>query len=423
MGLNRLWLIPPAGILLGWYLLTEDGAEPGSVDVCAEITCDDDNVCTEDICDPEDPWVCVFVDVPSDTPCDDGRVCDGAGTCVTCNDDTQCPSSLDDCAKPACVQHECSGAPVIDGTPCAGGTCQDGRCELNGLLLPCTEHGIRNAITAGGGPYTFDCQGATTVTTRAEIVVDNDVVLDGGGSLAVDGDGDHRVLSVPEGVVVELRGFTIRNGTATKRVDHHSCGGIMNAGVLKMVNSEVSENSAKSGGGAGICNSGILQLFDSVVDSNTAKACAGIFNNGALTLTESTVSGNTAEAGGGGICSSGTLTLSRSRVSENAATYAGGIESSGKLTVSDSTLEDNISEEAGSGLFNVGNATLTNSTLSGRVEAEESCIVHIARASKTVSVAHTSLVGCCSGRTDLIVSDGSSSENPGDTCGFEQEGP
>jgi predicted outer membrane repeat protein len=240
--------------------------------------------------------------------------------------------------------------------------------------------------------------------------------------LIVDGDAEHRVFSVREGVVAELRGFKIRNGKAPKRIDHHSCGGLMNAGELKVVNSDLFENSAQFGGGGGMCNSGILELIDSAVQGNTAKACAGIFNNGALTLTDSTVSGNTAEAGGGGICSSGTLTLSRSSVVENSATYAGGIESSGKLTVSDSTLEDNVSAEAGAGIFNVGEATLTNSTLSGSVEAEERCILHITRASKTVSFVNTEVVGCCSGRTELIVSDGQSSESPGDTCGLDEGG-
>jgi hypothetical protein len=292
---------------------------------------------------------------------------------------------------------------------------------LSGSVLPCTEHGIRNAITAGGGPYTFDCQGATTITTRAEIVIDNNVVLDGQGTLTLDGNGTHRVFSVARRVLAELHGFTISNGSATKRVDHHSCGGLMNAGTLELESSEVSSNSAASGGGGGICNSGVLQVIDSAVGDNTAKACAGIFNNGLMTLTDSTVSDNTAEAGGGGICNSGTLTLTRSTISGNAATYAGGIESSGTLLVSSCTLEDNVAEEAGAGIFNIGQAMLSDSTVSGSVGADESCIMHIARVSKTVSVANSSVVGCCSGRTDLVVSDGHSSESPGDTCGFDQE--
>lgn len=296
--------------------------------------------------------------------------------------------------------------------------CLAGRCQLSGSVLPCTEHGIRNAIAAGGGPYTFACDGPTTVITRGEISIDTDVVLDGEEMLTVDGNGDHRVFSVSG--KAELRALRVRHGSATKHLDHHSCGGIMNAGVLKLENSEVSANSADSGGGGGICNSGVFQLVQSAVRGNTAKACAGIFNNGALTLIDSTVSGNTAAAGGGGICSSGALTLTRSTVSENSARYAGGIESAGKLTVSDSTVSENVSEEAGAGLFLVGEATLTDSTVSGGVGGDESCIIHITRAAGSMSVANTSVLGCCSGRTDLVTSDGHSVESPGDTCGFEQ---
>ena len=46
----------------------------------------------------------------------------------------------------------CDLPPIQDGTECAGGTCQDGECELSGTVLPCTAQGIRDAIAAGGGP-------------------------------------------------------------------------------------------------------------------------------------------------------------------------------------------------------------------------------------------------------------------------------
>ena len=52
------------------------------------------------------------------------------------------------------------------------GECGNGVCS-------CTEEGIRAAIEAGEGPYTFNCDGKTTVVTKAEIVIDSDVTLDG----------------------------------------------------------------------------------------------------------------------------------------------------------------------------------------------------------------------------------------------------
>ena len=61
-------------------------------------------------------------------------------------------------------------------------------------LCPCTEPGIRAAIAEGGGPFTFDCDGPTTVVTAAEIVIDNDVILDGESELTVDGTAEHQVF-------------------------------------------------------------------------------------------------------------------------------------------------------------------------------------------------------------------------------------
>ena len=57
------------------------------------------------------------------------------------------------------------------------------------MVFACTEQGIRDAIDEGGGPHYFDCVGPTTVPTEAEIVINNDVILDGEGDLIVDAGG------------------------------------------------------------------------------------------------------------------------------------------------------------------------------------------------------------------------------------------
>ncbi|MBW2720421.1 MAG: hypothetical protein JRD94_18300, partial [Deltaproteobacteria bacterium] len=78
---------------------------------------------------------------------------------------------------------------------------------------PCTEQGIRDAIAMGGGPYTFDCNGPTTVVTQAEIVIDNDVILDGEGNLTLEVNGEHGLFAVSSGVTAELHGFTMSTGS------------------------------------------------------------------------------------------------------------------------------------------------------------------------------------------------------------------
>ncbi|MBW2214789.1 MAG: hypothetical protein JRF48_10240, partial [Deltaproteobacteria bacterium] len=73
---------------------------------------------------------------------------------------------------------ESSGDGGSGGSAGSGGTGGNGvACVDN--VCPCTEAGIRAAIAEGGGPFTFECDGPTTVVTEAEIAIDNDVILDG----------------------------------------------------------------------------------------------------------------------------------------------------------------------------------------------------------------------------------------------------
>jgi len=282
-------------------------------------------------------------------------------------------------------------------------------------VCPCSEGGIRAAIAEGLGTYTFDCDGPTTVVTRSEIVIDNDVALNGGGDLAVDGNRAHRVFSVPEGVTAELIGLTVTNGRRTDENggglrndgtltlqnstvsgsstgDDRDCrtddlallclegGGIWNAGTLTMMNSVVSESSAHFGGG--LANrGGNLTLIDSDVRTSSAAGCrgvgtvvcsggGGIWNSGTLTMRNSTVSGNTADWGGG-IYNRGAPTLINSSVLGNSAGFdGGGLLNFETLTLIDSTVGDNMAGQSGGGIANeAGSLEVTSSTLSGNTAA------------------------------------------------------
>jgi hypothetical protein len=117
------------------------------------VACNDHNPCTEDNCDPTEG--CVFTAVEDETVCGSLAWCI-AGECVP----VDCWSAEDcddgnDCTEDMCSGVVCEYPQVEDGTPCAGGTCLSGACELTGSVLPCTEQGIRNAVAVGGGPYTL----------------------------------------------------------------------------------------------------------------------------------------------------------------------------------------------------------------------------------------------------------------------------
>ena len=357
------------------------------MDICQEVECNDHSACTQDLCDSADPRVCIFINEPEDWPCGGGGVCDGAGTCLQCNRGEQCEDDVNECTVPNCDSADgaCRGfTPVADGTACAGGTCLVGACELTGSVLPCTEQGILNAIAAGGGPYTFDCDGLTTVTTAAEIVIDNDVVLDGEGNLTVDGNGHHGVFHVPEGVTAELHGFGMINGIY---------GINWNFGTLTVTHSTVSGNSQ-----GGIRNFGQMTLTSSTVTGNkSADRGGGIRSDGELTLYSSTVSGNSALSGGGIFVGSGTLTLVNSTVSGNRAEVdGGGIHTDQALMLLNSTVTGNTSP-SGNGVFvnTLGWVTSMNSLVDGDCDGDVASFIH-----------PTSL--------------GYNIESPGDTCGFDQ---
>jgi hypothetical protein len=260
-----------------------------------------------------------------------------------------------------------------------GGTvaCVDNVC-------PCTEVGIRAAVAEGGGPFTFSCDGPTTVVTEAEIVIDNDVILDGEGNLTVDGNESHRLFSVPEGVTAELRGFALVNGRGVENagrltmtlctVSGHTRGGIHNRGTMTLRKCSVSENSAQMSDAGGITNGGTLTMANCTVSGNDAWGGGGIFNYGTMTVTNCTVSGNDAINRGGAIVNSGTMTIISSTVAEN-------------------TTE----EEADVINGDEGTLTIRNSLIDG------DCGVFPPGAPEVISA-------------------GYNIESPGDTCGFDQEG-
>ena len=97
-------------------------------------------------------------------------------------------------------------------------------------------------LHTGGGPHTFACNGPTTVTTQAEIVIDNDVILDGTGNLTIDGNDDHRVLSVVPGATAELIALTVTGGALDP--DGGQGAGILNEGMLTITNSSIASNGA-----------------------------------------------------------------------------------------------------------------------------------------------------------------------------------
>ncbi|MFZ1866550.1 MAG: choice-of-anchor Q domain-containing protein, partial [Polyangiales bacterium] len=244
------------------------------------------------------------------------------------------------------------------------------------VAYPCTEVGIRQAISDGGGPHYFDCQAMTTVTTAYPIRINNDVILDGEGNLTVDGNDDHTVVLVDDGITAEIRGMTLTGG-ATTGVG----GGIKSGdGNLTVTDSIISGNTARLGGG-GIRSSGDLTLRSSIVSGNNNTLSNGTgggiaHGGGTLTIVDSTISDNLANSGGG-IKASGDGTITNSTISGNIARNGAGISNySGDLTIMNSTISGNTALAGGGGIYNTessGGAAsliLVNTTISGNTAFE-----------------------------------------------------
>ena len=386
---------------------------------------------------------------------------DGPQVCTTsedCNDNNECTEDTCDVTT-----GNCDHAPVADETQCRVGVCQAGQCEPIASVFPCTEEGIREAIGEGGGPHAFSCNGPTTVVTQEEIVIENDVILNGLDNLTIDGNDDHRVFSVSSEVTVELFRMSITGGHGDDG------GGIRNNGRLWLTSSSVSGNTADYNGG-GIYNDWASEsiLVDSTVSGNSAGNGAGIMNYRTLTLSGSSVSGNTAMWDGGGIWSSSDtqVALIDSMVSGNTSEWAGGgVHSGGRLmvtnssvsgntavgggggihcidlTMTNSTVSGNTTDASGGGITHWGTSTVTNSTVSGNVAAETGGGIlnwwNLTLINTTLSGNTAATGGNIGGGNNVMLSNtlidgdcelengyepvtlGGNLESPGDTCGLD----
>ena len=153
---------------------TSDACFEGDCLGGAPKACNDENVCTDDSCDPLQG--CIFE--PNTLPCDDGNACTtgdvcAAGACtfadaLECNDGNICTD--DQCDPVAGCLHVNNTAPCDDGDECtAGDTCADGVC-LPGAGAQCNDGNecTADSCAPGGGclhePMAGECDDGNACT-------------------------------------------------------------------------------------------------------------------------------------------------------------------------------------------------------------------------------------------------------------------
>ena len=188
----------PHGISVAWWgydrgqsahgetSVTAVEYEVASADLCAGVICDDGNLCTDDVCNP-DTGDCQSTS--NTKACDDGNACTDndscvegvcAGTSINCDDGNLCTNdsceALTGCANTAvaCSQGDtcdpadgfckpddpCANMNCDDSKPCTDDTCVDGTCINTNNTASCDDN---QACTTGDICSNGSCSG-TAVT-------------------------------------------------------------------------------------------------------------------------------------------------------------------------------------------------------------------------------------------------------------------
>jgi CSLREA domain-containing protein len=120
------------------------------------------------------------------------------------------------------------------------------------------------------------------------------------------------------------------------------------------------------GGGIHVGRVNTLNLSEVTIKENAADVGGGIFNYGVLNIVNSTISHNTATSEGGGIDNNitGTANIANSTISSNRSTnFGGGVWSVGQLTMNNVTVSDNSSNIYGGGVYSEGGSIFTRNTI------------------------------------------------------------
>ncbi len=227
------------------------------------------------------------------------------------------------------------------------------------------------------------------------LIIEKSLKLSGSGAAdtIIQSAGSGSVLKIGiinTGIVVEISGITIRNGSGTPyndMPDYTMGGGIYNAANLTLRDSIVSNNTVTYGGG-GIFNSdcGIMTIDRCTIAANSVGTSqlaiggafgGGVYNYGVLTITNSTMNNNAARSGdgtarGGAICNytadywgfPGSLTMTNCTIStNNCDNFGGGIaQIGGTMTLTNLTITLN-SAHTGGGLYIDGGTNIARNSI------------------------------------------------------------
>jgi len=221
-------------------------------------------------------------------------------------------------------------------------------------------------LPAGTFKFTIDGRSEDSAATGDLDVTDSLLRIRGAGAgqTIVDAVGLDRVFHVLSGASLDIAGVTLLNGDVG---DAQDGGAIDNAGNLTISDSEVRDNSARSGGAIFMRTGSTVSIVDSIIEDNAAVsnngvggAIAAFIGTGfVIDVSDSIFRDNIASRGGGAIFTRGTTTITDSLFERNQSqsntggtTQGGAIftDDNSTLTITRSTFTQNeaISDGANS---------------------------------------------------------------------------
>jgi hypothetical protein len=221
-------------------------------------------------------------------------------------------------------------------------------------VLDRTEEALRTAL-ASGGRVVFLFDGDFNLSPT--LAITTNALLDGNGHrVAISGNNQNGVFSVPAGITFGLAGLTIANGRSSAGGAVSNDGGILTATNCVFQNNSALGTGGTDGNGGAIYNAGTFKAGQCVFFGNSAWGANGttnaptgaagsggaIYNAGSFSASQCAFGWNYAQGGnalggqnwgygssggagqGGAVCNSGVMVLDSSLLASNSVTGGGG---------------------------------------------------------------------------------------------------
>ncbi|MCA8997845.1 MAG: CSLREA domain-containing protein, partial [Planctomycetaceae bacterium] len=198
---------------------------------------------------------------------------------------------------------------------------------------------------------TFSVSGKIALADIADFgdyLITEDLTIDGGGNITIDGQGLNRIFDIENAGAVTLSGLTLTGGDGT---------------------SDSNGNTSNDGRGGAIFNVGTnLTLNNMTIWGSSATDGGGFYNSGTATIQAGSIlTGNTAKSSGGGIYNiGGTLLVDNSTIGTNTANNGGGITNTSGATATfqgGSMISGNSASNQGGGIYNNSQLLVIGSTI------------------------------------------------------------